>query len=215
MLLQSPMGCDELAYKLMDSSSEATTIRFLSELSSLYKDSLPVLSRHLNLDFELILDSPSYTQSRCKTHCPHCYVSFVPGINCSVRSRSSKQLKALQRSLRIQSVSGYGNKHIVFGKRTRTYWTIRCRKCNVIFVDFSQRLALKSSRRRKGKFRGKFSKLTLGDKFKTKVSRKKRAKNAKIEKTKKKLLEKQNLQSLMPKPKTLKDFLIDCDVKLD
>ena len=198
----------------MDSSSEAKTIGFLSKLSLLYRNSLPQLSRHLNLDYDLILDAPTYTQNRCKSHCPNCHVSFDPGINYSVRSRSSKQLQALQKKLIVQSVSGY-SKHIVFGKRMGSYWTIRCRECSVLFVDLSQRLVPKRSQLRKGKVRGKFSKLSLGDKFIPKVSRKKRAKNAKIEKTREKILEKQNLQNQVSKPKSLKDFLIDCNVKIE
>ena len=189
----------------MVSSPEAKTIRFLTKLSLLYKDSLPIFSRHLNLDSELLLDTPTYSRSRCTKHCQHCYVSLDPGVNCSVRSRSSKQLKALQKNLILYSVSGYGQKHIVFGKRNRSFWTIRCRECKALFVDFSQRLFSKHNRRGKGKM----------DKSKAKVSRKKRAKNANIEKTKKRMKEKQNLQALMPKPKSLKDFLIACDVKID
>ena len=199
----------------MVSSPEAKTMRFLTKLSLLYKDSLPIFSRHLNLDSELLLDTPTYSRSRCTKHCQHCYVSLDPGVNCSVRSRSSKQLKALQKNLILYSVSGYGQKHIVFGKRNRSFWTIRCRECKALFVDFSQRLFSKHNRQGKGKMRGKLSKLNLSDKSKAKVSRKKRAKNANIEKTKRKMKEKQNLQALMPKPKSLKDFLIACDVKID
>ncbi|KAI6649759.1 hypothetical protein LOD99_6548 [Oopsacas minuta] len=199
----------------MEKSSEANTINFLSNISSHYKDILPQLSRHINLDSELILDTNTYTKNRCKTHCPHCYTLFVPGINYSIRTRTLKKLRIIQKMVRIESVTGYGNSNIMFSRRRLSYWTILCRTCKTLFVDFSYKLVPKKSRKQRGiSIKGKFSKLSLETKLTQKLSRKKRIKNAKIQKTKMKILEKRKFQSIQPKPVSLKDFLIDCDIKL-
>ena len=196
----------------MDNTPETKTLKFLSKVSSFYKDTLPHLSRRINLDSELILDTDNYTKDRCKKHCPRCYTLFVAGVNYTVRVRSLKQLRVLQKKLRVESVTGYGNNKIVFSRRRLSYWTIQCSVCKVLFVDFSHK------KKRKGlqgiRIKQKFSKLSLATESKRKLSRKKRAKKAKIQKTKMKFIEKRNLQSNQPKPVSLKDFLMDCDVKI-
>ena len=196
----------------MGNTAETKTLKFLSKVSSFYKDTLPQLSRRINLDRELILDTDTYTKDRCKRHCPKCYTLFVAGVNYSVRLRSLKLLRTLQKKLKIESVSGYGNNRIVFSRRRFSYWTIQCRICKVLFVDFSHKKLRKGPNRIKMK--QKFSKLSLATESKQKISRKKRAKKAKIQKTKMKFIEKRNLKSIQPKPMLLKDFLIDCDVKI-
>ena len=196
----------------MDNTPETNTLKFLSKVSSFYKDTLPQLSRQINLDRELVLDTDTYTKDRCKKHCPRCYTLFVAGVNYSVRIRSLKQLGILRKKLKIESVTGYGNNKIVFSRRRLSYWTILCRVCKVLFVDFSHRKRRRGPNRMKMKQR--FSKLSLATETKRKLSRKKRAKKAKIKKTKMRFIEKRDLQYNQPKPMSLTDFLIDCDVKL-
>ena len=188
---------------------ERKTCTFLSAISSLYQHTLPLLSQQINLEWELLQVPSSSGNNRCRTHCPECYTSLETGENCSVRRRTAKELKLS--SFKLRSVDR--NEKVVLGKRNTSYWTIPCRICGILFIDLS---AKKRMRKRKYHLLGKNRKyLGLSKKAKRTQSKKNRAKMARIERTKRKLITKRSLQNSQMKGKTLEDFLIECNLKVD